>query len=476
MGESVTYANRLGEALGPVLLWLRGLGFFEAYVFIPLMTAASVVLFWRLYGTFDRNRTLRGSRVSRLVWLGVCYALCFLATNSLAVAFKTLIVEELDYTGRVWFEAYVGPLHFYITAVALAYLWLIARNRREPLDHALGAFVQAGLLGGYAVGVHRLLNEPITLADPTTGISGLVFFAWFGVYNLDLYRRLLAGGEGRRRPMRLASIGAPVLAAALVALAAAALAAQDGASGAAPRTPWGDPDLQGVWEYWTFTPLEKPAELAGRDVLTAEEAAVIAQRLSDEAVGRDDTRPPEGETGGYNQSFWTERSRAEALTQPALLVDPPDGRIPPRTEAEQRRVAAHRDAGQRPVRLRATGVGSDGPEDRGLAERCIVGFSTGPPMLPGGYNNNIQIFQAAKATSCCSRKWSTTCAWCRWTGVRACRPASTSGWAARAAGGKAIRWSSRRRTSPTRSPASARWRSIPSSAASVRWRSAPAAA
>ena len=385
LSEPVTYANGLGAALAPLLLWLRGLGFFEAYVYIPLMTAASVVLFWRLYGTFDRNRTLRGSRLARVVWLGVCYALCFLAANSLAVAFKTLIVEELDYTNRVWFEAYVGPLHFYITAVALAYLWLIARNRRKPLDYALGAFVQAGLLAGYAVGVYRLLNEPFSLTDPTTGISGLVFFAWFGVYNLDLYRR---------HPMKFASIGALGLAAALVALAVAPLAGQGGAAGAAPRTPWGDPDLQGVWEYWTFTPLEKPAELAGRDVLTEEEAAVIAQRLSAEAVGRDDTRPPEGQTGGYNQSFWTERSRAEALTQPSLLVDPPDGRIPPRTEAEQRRAAAHRDAGERPVRLRATGVGSDGPEDRGLAERCIVGFSTGPPMLPGGYNNNIQIFQA----------------------------------------------------------------------------------
>ena len=171
-------------------------------------------------------------------------------------------------------------------------------------------------------------------------------------------------------------------------------------------------------------------------MLTAEEAAEIGQRLSDEAVGRDDTRPAAGQTGGYNQSFWTERSRPTALTQPSLLVDPPDGRIPALTQGERRRAAtggynqsfwtersrptaltqpsllvdppdgripplrerrraaAHRAAGERPVRLRATGIGADGPEDRGLAERCLVGFSTGPPMLPGGYNNNIQVFQA----------------------------------------------------------------------------------
>ena len=126
--------------------------------------------------------------------------------------------------------------------------------------------------------------------------------------------------------MRLASIGAPSLIALLVALAVTPLAGQGGAARAVPATPWGDPDLQGVWEYWTFTPLEKPSELAGKDELTDEEAALIAQRLSDEAVGRDDTQPAEGQTGGYNQSFWTERSRATALTQPSLLVDLNRGR------------------------------------------------------------------------------------------------------------------------------------------------------
>ena len=191
--------------------------------------------------------------------------------------------------------------------------------------------------------------------------------------------------------MRQRTLGSIAVA---VVLAAGVPPAAAGQEWAAPSTPWGDPDLQGVWEYWTFTPLERPPELAGRDVLTAEEAAAIGQRLSDEAVGRDDTRPAAGQTGGYNQSFWTERSRPTALTQPSLLIDPPDGRIPPLTPGELARAEAHRASGRRPVRLRATGIGADGPEDRGLAERCLVGFSTGPPMLPGGYNNNIQVFQA----------------------------------------------------------------------------------
>ena len=161
-----------------------------------------------------------------------------------------------------------------------------------------------------------------------------------------------------------------------------------------PRTPWGDADLQGVWDYWTFTPLERPDEYAEKDVLTNEETAEVAQRGKEAALARDREGPAAGSPGGYGQEVWTDRARATALSQPSLIVDPPDGKIPSLTPAEENRVKAHRSAGGRPVRTRARGVGTDGPEDRGLAERCIVGFSTGPPMLPAGYNNNVQIFQA----------------------------------------------------------------------------------
>ena len=160
------------------------------------------------------------------------------------------------------------------------------------------------------------------------------------------------------------------------------------------QTPWGDPDLQGVWDYWTFTPLQRPDQFAGKDSLTDEEAALVAERGRAAAIATDENAPREGSTGAYGQQVWTERSRATALNQPSLIVDPPNGKIPPLTAVETERVEAHRAAGGRPVRSRATGIGTDGPEDRGLAERCIVGFSTGPPMLPAGYNNNAQIFQA----------------------------------------------------------------------------------
>ena len=177
-----------------------------------------------------------------------------------------------------------------------------------------------------------------------------------------------------------------------LSLTPALAAGQTGAEG--PRTPWGDPDLQGVWDYWTFTPLERPDEFAGRGELTAEEAAVVAQQSNAEALARDDDGPPPGEVGGYSQAVWTDRARATALTQASLLVDPPDGRLPALTAEAEAAAEAHRAAGGFPVRIRVGGLNEDGPEARGVAERCLLGFSTGPPMLPGGYNNNVQIFQA----------------------------------------------------------------------------------
>jgi hypothetical protein len=180
----------------------------------------------------------------------------------------------------------------------------------------------------------------------------------------------------------------------LVVMAPALASAQSARSNAStPRTAWGDPDLQGIWDYWTFTPLERPSDLAGKAALTDEEAAQLARRLRDQAVGADAKGPRPGDTGAYSQEAWTDRSRPKALTQTSIIVDPADGKIPPLTANAQKAEEAHRAAGGHPVRTRTDGVGMDGPEDRGIAERCILGFSTGPPMLPGGYNNNVQLFQ-----------------------------------------------------------------------------------
>ena len=184
----------------------------------------------------------------------------------------------------------------------------------------------------------------------------------------------------------------PALVAALALLAPAVAVAQP----EAPRTPWGDPDLGGVWDYWTFTPLQRTEELADRETLSDEEAAALAQELNAEALARDLAAPP-GSPGGYSQAVWTDRARATALTQTSLIVDPPDGRIPALTPEAEAREAARLAADGQPVRIRVGGYGTAGPEERGIAERCLLGFSTGPPLLPGGYNNNVQVFQTPDA-------------------------------------------------------------------------------
>jgi hypothetical protein len=149
-------------------------------------------------------------------------------------------------------------------------------------------------------------------------------------------------------------------------------------SGKLPRTPWGDPDLQGIWNDSTTTPLERPATLTGKEFLTPQEAAE-----RDELANRTADGPPApGDPGTYN-AFWFDRGRS--LQRTSLIVDPPDGRLPPYTPEAQKRLAARIES-----RRRQGPEPADGPEDRNLAERCIT---RGAPKLPGGYNNNFQIVQ-----------------------------------------------------------------------------------
>ena len=169
-------------------------------------------------------------------------------------------------------------------------------------------------------------------------------------------------------------------------------AASDGWT--APVMPWGDPDLQGIWDFRTITPMERPAELAGKAVLTAEEAADFEARenrrlnrdLVDPKVGGA-IYPPESEGGvvPYNE-FWYDRGNALVEDRrTSLIVDPADGRIPPLTPEAAERTAA------RSAYLRDHPA--DSWEDRSLGDRCILGFNAGPPMVPSAYNNNVQLLQ-----------------------------------------------------------------------------------
>ena len=150
----------------------------------------------------------------------------------------------------------------------------------------------------------------------------------------------------------------------------------------------GPPDLQGVWTFSTITPLERPAEFAGKEFLTDAEAAQYEART----VQRNnrDTREQSADAdvaSAYNE-FWWDRgvhaARVNGRTRTSLIVDPPDGRIPALTPDGQQRAAARAEA----RRLHP----ADGPEDRSLGERCLL-FNAGPPMLSGPYNNYVQILQ-----------------------------------------------------------------------------------
>ena len=158
------------------------------------------------------------------------------------------------------------------------------------------------------------------------------------------------------------------------------------------RTSWGKPDLQGVWDFRTVTPLERPPELANKATLTAAEAAEFEKQAS---VRNDrDRNVPAGNVGDYNQ-FWYDRGTEVAGTRrTSLIIDPPDGRIPALTAEAQKKkeaVAAARRGVEMDAPTPGGWINDLGPG--GLRVRCILGFSSGPPMTPSAYNNNVQIFQ-----------------------------------------------------------------------------------
>ena len=169
-----------------------------------------------------------------------------------------------------------------------------------------------------------------------------------------------------------------ILAALFVVVAVASLlpAAAAGQDTSSFRTPWGDPDLQGIWTNATTTGLERPDDLTDQAFLTAEERTA----RDEERVRTSDRPPPPGQTGAYN-SFWLERGLQNERT--SLIVDPDNGKLPPLMPAESARRAAYNDA---------LDLDPTGPEDRSLYERCI---SRGMPgsMMPGFYNHNYQILQ-----------------------------------------------------------------------------------
>ena len=161
------------------------------------------------------------------------------------------------------------------------------------------------------------------------------------------------------------------------------------AAPAAPRTPWGDPDLQGAWNHGTITPLERPAEHAGRERLTAEEvaAANYASEIRATSERRSELTREQDVALAYNQ-FWWDRGISTGRT--SLITDPADGRLPPRTEEALARAAAPE--GQRLAAAKRGRVPAHGPEDMDLGDRCLVYRPV--PITSSGYNNHVHVLQS----------------------------------------------------------------------------------
>ena len=149
----------------------------------------------------------------------------------------------------------------------------------------------------------------------------------------------------------------------------------------APRTADGQPDLQGVWTNVTITPLERPANLAGKEFFTPSEALQYEKDTVDRNnADRRDGGAQADLSRAYNDAWYDRGTKVVETLRTSLVIDPRDGKIPRK--------------GQQPGGPPAGfGRPPEGPEDRSLPERCILWPTAGPPMMPSFYNNNYQIVQ-----------------------------------------------------------------------------------
>lgn len=189
--------------------------------------------------------------------------------------------------------------------------------------------------------------------------------------------------ERRRCVWTLVAVG---LALPLAAAAQSSKSGETSTSALAPRTSWGHPDLGGVWDFRTLTPLERPEEYGDRAFLTNEEAAALEQG----AVGRNQAANASpatrtevgGAIGAYNQFWMDYGTKVVEARRTSLILDPPNGRRPPMTDEGRKRPRTGGSFGSAPL---------EQIEDLSFFDRCIG--TMGLPIYPTAYNNNVQLFQ-----------------------------------------------------------------------------------
>ncbi len=160
---------------------------------------------------------------------------------------------------------------------------------------------------------------------------------------------------------------------------AAKLANPAAKKAAVPRTPDGKPDLQGTWDFAQLTPFERPDQFGNQSQIDPEQVEEYAQQRAEQSnKDRRDGSAAADVERAYNDFWWDFGHRV--ARQSSLVVDPPSGRLPALTPAAQQRTK------NRVNRY-------ENPEERPLAERCILGFNSGPPMVPSAYNNNMVLVQ-----------------------------------------------------------------------------------
>jgi hypothetical protein len=204
-----------------------------------------------------------------------------------------------------------------------------------------------------------------------------------------------------KRVYTMFALGAPIVLALQIATSSAG--AETGGSRYRPeRTAWGTPVIDGLWDFRTLTPLERPREVAGKEFFTPEEAHAFRERTL-RLLDVDNRAGVPGQIdveGAYNSFWWDWGNELTEDLRTSLIVDPEDGRLPALTaEAQARRDQQRRQRTPPNRDIVSLTFGAqpflpEGPESVGLSERCLVGFNAGPPLSPSAYNNNLRIVQS----------------------------------------------------------------------------------